>query len=319
MLECGLINMTNHEWRSDHLGHDEHGQEKYIKPAKNSTSKIRILFNVLVYIFAAIGLFLTVGYAAVNLHLTNAAGGIDQQNAEFEKDAIATITASHSKDPQNIVYVNPAWESTDEWNVTKAGVLKDVAMVNEVSQATGVSSRLIVSQLVGEQLRLYTSERDVFKNTFAPLKILGSQTQFSWGIMGIKEDTAIEVENNLKDPSSPYYLGPQFEHTLDFTTSDPTTERFTRITDQHNHYYAYLYTALYLKEIMTQWKNAGFDISNRPEILSTLYNIGFAHSNPNANPSVGGAEINIDGTTYTFGSLAYGFYYSDQLTDVFPR
>jgi len=177
---------------------------------------------------------------------------------------------------------------------------------------------LIVAQIVCEQMRLYTSQREVFKQIFAPLKILGSQSQFSWGIMGIKQETAIAIEQHLKDPASPYYLGKEYEHMLDFKTTDVDAERFERITDQHDHTYAYLYTALYLKQIMTQWQKAGHDISNRPEILSTLYNIGFAHSQPKADPGVGGAEIDINGHMYSFGSLAYHFYYSQELINVFP-
>jgi hypothetical protein len=70
---------------------------------------------------------------------------------------------------------------------------------------------------------------------------------------------------------------------------------------------------------MSQWKNAGFDISARPEILSTLYNIGFSHSKPNANPSSGGAAIEVGGVTYSFGDLAAQFYYSNELISEFPR
>jgi hypothetical protein len=108
---------------------------------------------------------------------------------------------------------------------------------------------------------------------------------------------------------------------LDFATSTENidSERFNRVTDEHNHYYTYLYAAILLKQIEKQWLNAGFDISNKPEILATLYNIGFANSKPNAYPQAGGAEIEIAGTKYSFGQLAYEFYYSNELLDIFPR
>jgi hypothetical protein len=271
---------------------------------------LKKIFAVATYIFAVIGFVLTAGYAAVTLHLTNSAGIVDLQNAAFQQLG----NSGNQTGPQ----ITEDWNKTAEWTTLKAAITKDADTINQASYVTGVDPRLITAQLVAEQLRLYTSEREVFKQIFAPLKILGSQSQFSWGIMGLKEDTAIQIENNLKDATSTYYPGPQFAGLLDFKTANPIQERFDRLTDQHAHYYDYLYTALYLKEIMVQWKNAGFDISNRPEILSTLYNIGFAHSNPNANPSVGGAEITIDNKTYSFGSLAYQFYYSTELTDLFP-
>ena len=263
------------------------------------------IFFVIVYIFAFIGFVLTGGYFAVKFHLTNSQGVIDIQNEIF-RSGKTNIT------------IDTEWTKTEEWQTLRAAMIKDTALVARISTLTGVNGRLIVAQLVAEQLRLYTSQREIFKQIFAPLKILGSQSQFSWGIMGLKQDTAIAIENNLKDPSSPYYLGISYEHLLDFKSDNIDEERFNRIIDEHDHYYAYLYTALYLKQIMVQWQKAGFDISDRPEILSTLYNIGFAHSKPKASPSVGGAEIDVNGHVYSFGSLAYYFYYSKEVVDSFP-
>ena len=91
------------------------------------------------------------------------------------------------------------------------------------------------------------------------------------------------------------------------------------MTDSYDHYYNYLYGALYVKELETQWKNSGVDISNRPEIIGTLYNIGFDHSFPKQKPEVGGAEIDINGTKYSFGGLTYNIYNSEELTDLFPK
>jgi hypothetical protein len=91
------------------------------------------------------------------------------------------------------------------------------------------------------------------------------------------------------------------------------------MTDQHNHYYNYLYAGLAMKEIETQWQKAGFPIANNPAVVSTLYNIGFQYSIPKANPQVGGAAIVINGVTYSFGGLAQQFYSSNLLTNLFPQ
>ena len=136
--------------------------------------------------------------------------------------------------------------------------------------------------------------------------------------MGIKEETAIKIENFLKDPSSQYYLGAKYEHLLDFNTNDIQTERFQRLTNSRNHCYPYLYTAIYLKQVDIQWKRNGYDISSRPEILATLFNLGFATSIPKSDPKTGGSRINIMGHEYTFGGLAYEFYYSGVLSSTFP-
>jgi hypothetical protein len=169
-----------------------------------------------------------------------------------------------------------------------------------------------------EQLRLFYSQRELYKKYFEPLQILANSNKISLGVMAIKEETATAVEAHLKDPSSPYYLGPEFEHLLDYPAdSDIATVRYQRLTSS-NHYYNYLYGALYLKQMMTQWQKAGFDISHRPEIIGTLFNVGFPQSKPNANPQVGGSTVLIDQTNYTFGRLAYEFYYSGELDDIFP-
>ncbi len=192
-------------------------------------------------------------------------------------------------------------------------------MITKVSKETGVPARLLVAILVPEQMRLFYSDRPVFKKFFEPLKILGSQSQFSFGIFGIKDETAIAVENNLISKESPFYLGKKFEHALDFSSStNMDSERFTRITDQHNHVYGYKYAALYVLQIESQWKKAGFSIINKPGIIATLWNLGFEKSKPNANPKTGGAVLTINDTEYSFGEIARLFYYSDEMIELFP-
>lgn len=280
-----------------------------MKPAPNS-KYIPILkksFTVILYFFAFVGLFLTSGYFAVKYGLTNTAGIIDRQREGF---------LDLSNTPNEKYF---AWNKGEEWQVLGTAFSKDKSVLETVEKLSGVPSRLIVSVVLVEQLRLFYSEREVFKQVFAPLKILGTQSQFSWGVSGIKPETAIAIENNLKDPTSLYYLGKSFEHYLDFKTTDIENERFTRLTDYKDRYYSYLYTALYIREVATSWKKSGFDISNKPEILATLFNIGFAHSSPKENPEVGGAEIEINNTTYSFGRLAGEFYGSKELTDLYPK
>lgn len=208
---------------------------------------------------------------------------------------------------------------TEEWEFFKKSVVKDIDVIKKVELETGIKSRVIVSQLVAEQMRLFYSNRPMFKKAVAPLKVLASMSQFSWGVLGIKEDTATAVERNLKDTTSPYYPGSEYENLLDFKTETIADERFKRITDYRNHYYSYLYAALYNKQIIAQWYKSGKDISNRPEILATLYNIGFRNSEPNDDPQTGGAEFTIEGKKYSFGRIAYNFYYSGELLDEFPQ
>jgi hypothetical protein len=212
-----------------------------------------------------------------------------------------------------------SWALSPEWLTLKAAIIKDKPLIIQAASSAGITPRLLVAQIAAEQLRLFTSERDVFKSVFQPLAVLGNETQFSLGVTGVKEQTAQDIEKNLKDSSSVFYPGDIYAHLLDYTDTPTSDERIARLSDPHSHYYSYLYGALFLKEIMSQWHRAGFDISNRPEILSTLFNLGFAKSVPKTNPEVGGAPITINGTLYTFGGLAGQFYYSNELIEDFPR
>jgi hypothetical protein len=212
------------------------------------------------------------------------------------------------------------WMRSGEWKTFASGIVKEKNTIDRVAQETGVPARMIVAMTVSEQMRLYDSNRQAFKNYFAPLGILGTETAFSLGVTGIKEKTADKIENNLMDKTSAFYLGGKYQNLITYTgtTTNKSTVRIERLTNKKNHYYSYLYAALYVKEIEAQWKNAGYDLSSHPGILATLWNIGFYRSKPNANPQFGGAAITSGTKKYTFGSLAYEFYYSGALEDTFP-
>lgn len=266
------------------------------------------IFTIIVYIFALIGFLLVGGYVAVRYGFTNESGIIDTQRENFLGGIIPTGQTTTD------------WQTSEEWSILDTAIRRDEAIIKRAANDSGVPARLIVANLVAEQLRLFFTEREAYKQFFYPLKILGPQTQFSWGVMGMKEDTAIQVEAHLKDRTSLFYLGAEYENLLDLsTTTDVKTARFVRMTDQHDHYWSYLYAGLYLKQIEAQWGKAGFPIHSEVAVMSTLYNIGFANSVPKVNPQVGGAALEIGAKTYSFGGLAEEFYYSSLLTDIFPR
>ena len=210
------------------------------------------------------------------------------------------------------------WMTGPEWPALKNAILRDSALIIEAGRLTGVEPRLIVGCLVGEQIRLFNSKREMFKKYLGPVKVLSVQSQFSYGVNGIKDFTAQAVEEHLKDPTSEYYMGPAYEHLLDFETNDHVTERYNRLVDYRNHLYSYLYTGCILHQTMLQWRRAGYDISDRPDVLFTLFNVGFSQSVPKPNPVPGGSHINVGDRTYTFGALGFDFYYSGELADVFP-
>jgi len=244
-----------------------------------------------------------------------------QAFTDCEKDGLqvddASIEAKYAGAESETIF---PWMANEEWKTIKDAIVKDKDSIEKAANLASIEPRLLVSATIVEQVRLFNSEREIFKKFFEPLKILGNANKISLGVMGIKENTAIQTEEHLKDASSPYYLGPKLSDILDYSSSENVaSQRYARLTDEKDgHYFSYLYGALYLKEIMTQWEKAGFDIKYRPEIVGTLFNVGFPQSKPNPNPKVGGSKIEVDGIKYTFGSLAYEFYYSGELAEEFP-
>ena len=223
----------------------------------------------------------------------------------------------------NIQLQNPkqpsvfTWQNEEPWQIIRQAVIKDKDVLNKVGAELKISPRLILSVAIVEKLRLYYTQRELFEKVFKPLKILASANKMAWGVMSIKEAAAIKTEQNLKDESSSFYLGEEYKNILDFKTDNPTKERYDRLTDEKNHYYSYLYGGLIIKQVIAQWRVAGYDISDRPEILATLFNIGIQNSKPKSEPLVGGSKITIGDNNYVFGSLAYEFFYSGDLMSDF--
>ena len=67
-----------------------------------------------------------------------------------------------------------------------------------------------------------------------------------------------------------------------------------------------------------QWERAGYPIDDRPEIFASLFNLGFNKSKPKSNPEVGGSSFEVGNSIYSFGAVAFEFYYSGELQEVFP-
>ena len=211
------------------------------------------------------------------------------------------------------------WADSAEWAVMKSAFIRDQEYINKAAKDAGISPRILLGGVLGEQFRFFTNSRDSFKSYFEPLKILASLSKFSFGIAGLKPETVKRIDEQLQNPTSVFYLGKEMENVVTYPPdSDHDAVRFERITDTKNTYYSYLYAGLFMRMVIAQWGHAGYDISDRPGVLSTLYNLGFNRSIPKENPGAGGAPITIGGQEFSFGELGYEFYYSGELLNEFP-
>ncbi|MDR0789707.1 MAG: hypothetical protein LBO06_02805 [Bacteroidales bacterium] len=240
-----------------------------------------------------------------------------QKNDKYQKTVsnyLNILSVKEKQENENAIQ----WMNTSEWSVLKQAIVKEKPLIDSAARLCGVEPRLIVGCLVGEQIRLFNSNRESYKRYIEPMKVLNVQSQFSLGVNGIKDFTAMAVEENLKNPQSEFYMGKRYEHILDFNTADRTAERISRLVNYHNHFYSFLYTGCILHQTAVQWRRAGYPIDNRPDILTTLFNIGFSESHPSPDPQCGGSHISVGGKIYTFGVIGFNFYYSGELLDEFP-
>ncbi len=268
----------------------------------------------MILFFAAIGMLFSGVFIAMQFGWLNVRGTAAMRNAFFtsaQKEHLAPSTSiSTCSDTQPC-----PWSNTPEWATVAAGLGKDTSLIMHVAEETGVSARFIAAVAIPEQLRFFTADREVFKRYFEPLKILGTLSQFSLGVTGIKPDTAMRIEEYATDPTSPFYPGAEAAAHIAYPDDiDTDTERYARLTNERDHYYSYLYTALYIKEVTAQWERAGFPIDTQAGVIATLFNLGFDASRPHAHPGIGGAPITLGGTVYAYGELAEMFYTSNELS-----
>ena len=214
------------------------------------------------------------------------------------------------------------------WKTFCDAVRKDKAAIDSASRITGVESRLIVMCLVGEQVRMFNANRERFKQYVYPFSSVILPKNRGYGVTSILEHTALQIEKNLINPKSEFYPGDYFYKTLNTTDAAPGLVIDSIKAHQHktiqrlimggDHFYSYLYTAFLIRQYQAHWERAGEDLSYRPEIIGTLFNLGFHKSKPKKNPEVGGSNFTVGNKEYTFGGLCYEFYYSGEMLKDFP-
>ena len=214
------------------------------------------------------------------------------------------------------------------WNTFCNAVRKDKAAIDSAAQIAGVESRMIVMCLVGEQVRMFNASRERFKQYVYPFNSVILPNNRGYGVTSILEHTALRIERQLVDKNSKFYPGDYFYKCLNTTDAAPGLvvdsikahqhKTIQRLIKGGDHFYSYLYTAFLIRQYQAHWQREGFDLSYRPEIVGTLFNLGFDKSKPKKNPEVGGSSFKVGDKEYTFGGLCFEFYYSGEMMQDFP-
>ena len=263
------------------------------------------------------------GDMTIALRMLDATNLLFIKDEKYQKE-LAEFAKNQS---DNVVSAYP-WANYKEWKDFCRYVKADKKAIDSVAHITGVESRLIVMCLVGEQIRMFNSFREKFKQQVYTYNRIILPRNRGYGVTGILENTALRIENTLFDKQSAFYPGEYYQQCINLNDTFPESVIDTiaahkfpiiqRLIQGGDHFYSYLYTALFLRQFQAQWEKAGYSLAFRPEILGTLYNLGYQKSKPSANPLVGGSNFTVGGKDYTFGGLCYEFYYSGELQDLFP-
>ncbi len=195
-----------------------------------------------------------------------------------------------------------AWAHEPAWDSCALAVRRDLPAIRAAAAHAGLSPRLVALPAICEQLRRAESFRETYKRFFSRFIPTGN---LSMGVTGLKPETLRQM--------APYF--PAADRAALDSLSDTALVARLKSPD---HSWSYLYAALCLSAIRTRWAASGVDLSRRPEIVMTVYNLGSGRCPPRNDPQAGGAIFRLGDKTYTFGSFAWEFYWSGILYPELP-
>ena len=183
--------------------------------------------------------------------------------------------------------------------------------INKYSNELGVDARIVAGVIYVEMFRNLTTEKGFIEQKLESRHVTRTLLKIKGHTVGIGQIHMQVMERcieNFNNPNSPFYMGKEFENYVTWKDFDKAEEAKNYVDELGIHHSEYTnpdaqikFVAAMIAQLQTQWKNAGYDISDKPEILGTLYNLGFDKSNPKANPRSGGSINFIFGKEMRFG------------------
>lgn len=190
------------------------------------------------------------------------------------------------------------WGSAD----TEEVLLSKSSVIIKTCEEFNVDPRTIFSVIYTERMLNYDWKDDALDVILA---INGKNS--SIGFCQIKLHTAYWIERNLNNPLSPYYLGK--ETGKRFPKSRYRDELIGKLKAVDlNIQYAVVYIAMFQR----RWGGMGFDISENPGILGTLYSTGAYKKDGSERTPHSSPKMNY------FGKRVKEVYESDLLKVVSP-
>jgi len=186
---------------------------------------------------------------------------------------------------------------------------KYLDIIKNISNITWIDYKLILSSIAVEQLRYLTTNRGYAKKLIKNNNYLTSFTKFSYWLGWIKTHTFNNINHWISKYNSNLYLNyyyPQEKKTIKdkeelnkLYSNEKKIEENKEKKDEEkikeileSRYGWTLYTAWLLYSIKKKWKLAWFDISDRPWVILTLYNMG-NNKVPHWKPALGWSLIAV--------------------------
>jgi len=143
---------------------------------------------------------------SVDIYKTSIAGAsdtllaqmIDAASKRFANDPTFNQDMDECNNASDATFNVPTtayvWADTDQWAIMKDVFTRDQDVIKKAAADSGVSPRLLLTGVIGEQFRFFTSEREAFKSYFEPLKILASLSNTSYVIEVLKPKTVGQLK-----------------------------------------------------------------------------------------------------------------------------
>lgn len=157
-----------------------------------------------------------------------------------------------------------------------------IELIKASSELVNIDYRILCSIIYTERTLNFNWEDEAF-DMIGVISGLNS----SMGFCQIKIKTAYWIEKQLNNYKSIFYSGDKYKDVLSISSNK--NELIVKIVDDK---FNILYAAAYLRIMISRWEKEKVNISNRPDILATLYSTGlfyqdgterFPNSNPKAN------------------------------------
>ncbi len=190
--------------------------------------------------------------------------------------------------------------------------------INKYSSELGIDARIVGGVIYVEMFRNLTTPKGFIETKLEGNWFTRELLSLKGATFGIGQMACMEMggcRRHFKSPKSPFYMGKKFENYITQEDFIKANEGTPYVTESGVNGYKYTnpdaqikFVAAMIAQIQSHWKNAGYDISSKPEILGTLYNLGFEKSKPKAHPKSGGTENYIFGENMRFGDAVKAWH-----------